>query len=162
MAKTEPTKEGWPAYWPLIALVGVAALSGLALTARGLGWMPAFMGVFLVVFSLLKLFDLRGFQRGFQMYDLGARIVPAYALIYPFIELCLGLLFLSGVALELAAWASMAVFGFGALGVTLALRRGLNINCPCMGSILAVPLSTVTLTEDIAMVAMAAWMLATG
>ena len=47
----------------------------------------------------------------------------------------------------------------GAVGVVRALKRGLDINCPCMGSVLDVPLSTVTLTEDIGMGLMAAVML---
>ena len=34
-------------------------------------------------------------------------------------------------------------------------RKGLDIACPCMGNVLAVPLSTVTLTEDGVMVVMA-------
>ena len=54
--------------------------------------------------------------------------------------------------------ATIVVMGFGALGVIAALRQGLDINCPCMGSVLDVPLSTVTLTEDIGMVVMAAAM----
>jgi hypothetical protein len=32
----------------------------------------------------------------------------------------------------------------GAVGVVLALRRGLDIACPCMGNVLSVPLSTDT------------------
>jgi hypothetical protein len=51
------------------------------------------------------------------------------------------------------------VFTFGAVGVVLALRRGLDIACPCMGNVLSVPLSTVTLTEDVLMVAMAIMLL---
>ncbi|MEL6609514.1 MAG: MauE/DoxX family redox-associated membrane protein [Pseudomonadota bacterium] len=147
-------------YWPLIALVGVSALAGLALTENGVAWMPAFMGVFLIVFALLKIFDLKGFRRGFKMYDLLARKVPNYAYVYPFIELGLGLAYLSGFAPTFTQVATIVVFAFGTLGVLSALRRGLDINCPCMGSILSVPLSTVTLTEDLSMVAMAGIMLA--
>ena len=55
--------------------------------------------------------------------------------------------------------ATIVVFEFGTLGVLSALRRGLDIDCPCMGSILKVPLSTVTLTEDLAMVVMAGMLL---
>lgn len=55
--------------------------------------------------------------------------------------------------------ATTIVFTFGAFGVVLALRRGLDIACPCMGSVLTVTLSTVTLTEDVAMVAMAMMLL---
>ena len=42
-----------------------------------------------------------------------------------------------------------------------ALRRGLDTRCACMGTVLDVPLSHVTLTEDIGMIAMAAIMLTT-
>ncbi len=93
------------------------------------------------------------------MYDLLARRVPGYAFMYPFIELALGLAFLGGVTPAFTQWATVIVFGFGTLGVLSALRRGLNVDCPCMGSILSVPLSTVTLTEDLSMVAMAGFML---
>ena len=147
-------------YWPLIALVGISAMAALALSVQGMSWMPAFMGVFLIIFALLKIFDLNGFRRGFKMYDLLAQRVPDYALVYPFIELGLGLAYLSGVAPTATAWATVVVFSFGTFGVISALRRGLDIDCPCMGSILSVPLSTVTLTEDLAMVVMAAALLA--
>ena len=40
-----------------------------------------------------------------------------------------------------------------------ALSRGLDVRCACMGTQLNVPLSTVTLTEDLVMVAMAAYLL---
>jgi hypothetical protein len=52
------------------------------------------------------------------------------------------------------------LFVFGAIGVVMALREGLDIDCPCMGSVLSVPLSTVTLTEDVGMAVMAAILLA--
>lgn len=147
-------------YWPLIALVGVSVLAGAALTSQDVPWMAGFMGMFLVIFSLLKIFDLKGFRRGFKLYDLLARRFPNYALVYPFIELGLGLAFLSGIAPIATAWVTVVVFGFGTLGVISALQRGLDIDCPCMGSILSVPLSTVTLTEDLAMVGMAGLMIA--
>ena len=147
-------------YWPLIALVGVSLLAALALAAQGMAWMPAFMGVFLCIFALLKIFDLKGFRRGFKMYDLLAQRVPSYAMVYPFIELGLGLAYLSGIAPVATQVLTVVVFGFGTLGVLSALRRGLDIDCPCMGSILSVPLSSVTLTDDLSKIAMAGIMLA--
>lgn len=146
-------------YWPLIALTGVAVLGAFALSLNGMGFMPAFMGLFLVIFALLKLFDPAGFRRGFKMYDLLAKRVPDYALVYPLIELGLGLAYLSGIAPVATSVATIVVFGFGTLGVLTALRQGLDIDCPCMGSILSVPLSTVTLSEDLSMIVMAAGML---
>lgn len=151
-------------YWPLFSLVIVSALAGVAI-ASGQGdvsmaaFMHAFMGVFLIIFALLKIFNLKGFRRGFTMYDLLARQFKNYAFIYPFIELTLGLAYLAFFMPVATYWATIVVFSFGTLGVISALSRGLDIDCPCMGSILSVPLSTVTLTEDLAMVVMAVMLL---
>ena len=152
-------------YWPLIALVGASALAAVAM-AHGAGdgsmrfIMHAYMGVFLVIFALLKLFDPHGFKRGFAMYDLLARREKRWGLVYPYVELALGLAYLGFVWPVATYLATIAVFAFGAAGVLLGLRRGLDIACPCMGNILSVPLSTVTLTEDLLMVAMAVALLA--
>lgn len=151
-------------YWPLFALTLGSALAGLAV-ASGFGaltmthFMHAFMGVFLLIFALLKIFNLKGFKRGFVMYDLLAKRVRSYAFVYPFIELALGLAYLAFFMPAVTYVATIVVFTFGAAGVVMALRDGLDIDCPCMGSILSVPLSTVTLTEDLLMVVMAAMLL---
>ncbi|MGI9354741.1 MAG: MauE/DoxX family redox-associated membrane protein [Rhizobiaceae bacterium] len=151
-------------YWPLFALTAGSALAGFAI-ANGSGtvtmtsFMHGFMGVFLVIFALLKIFNLKGFKRGFKMYDLLSKQVKGYAFGYPFIELALGLAYLAHFMPVVTYVATIVVFAFGTLGVLSALREGLDIDCPCMGSILSVPLSTVTLTEDLAMVAMAGLLL---
>jgi len=147
-------------YWPLISLVVVAGLAALAIAAGfgTLSMMPlmhAYMGVFLTIFALLKFFDLAGFADGFEMYDLLAKRTKAYGYLYPFIELALALAYFSFFAPVATYLATIVVFVFGAVGVVKALREGLDIDCPCMGNILSVPLSTVTLTEDGAMVLMA-------
>jgi hypothetical protein len=152
-------------YWPLISLVVVAALAALAIgagfgRADMVGLMHAYMGVFLTVFALLKLFNPSGFADGFEMYDLLASRVRGYGYVYPYLELALGLAYLSFFVPVATYVATIALFTFGALGVVKAVRAGLDIDCPCMGSVLSVPLSTVTLTEDAAMAAMAAILLA--
>ncbi|MDB6126270.1 MAG: hypothetical protein JWM35_166, partial [Verrucomicrobia bacterium] len=123
-----------------------------------MSWMHHFMGIFLVNFSMLKLFDVPAFADGFQMYDLLAKRLRPYALVYPFIELALGLAYLSSWNPSVVYAATVIVLSFGALGVINALRKGLDLNCACMGTILKVPLSTVALTEDLGMAAMAAAM----
>lgn len=45
------------------------------------------------------------------------------------------------------------------LMVIVALKQNLKIDCPCMGTVLKVPLSTVTLTENLGMAALALVML---
>lgn len=151
-------------YWPLLSLVLVSAAAAFALDAPDgfspMQWMHYFMGFFFCVFALLKLFHPVTFADGFQMYDLLARRWRGYAYAYPLIELGLGLGYFSFWQPLLIYGATVAVMGFGAIGVVTALRRGLDINCPCMGSVLDVPLSTVTLSEDLGMGLMAVAMLA--
>ena len=157
-------ERSWWNYLPLLALVAVSALAASALAVGSADgpnlthWMQAFMGFFLVVFALLKLFDLPAFADGFQRYDLLAKPFRPYALAYPFIELLLGLAYLARWRPHLVSGATAVILGFGALGVIRALRRKLDIECACMGTILKVPLSTVALTEDLAMAVMAAAM----
>ena len=147
-------------YRPLLALILVAAAGATALTQKAFfDWMHYFMGLFLCQFAMLKLFHPSGFADGFQKYDLVAKKFRAYAYIYPLIELALGLAYLSFSTPTLTYILTIVVMGMGAIGVIGALRRGLDIRCACMGTVLDVPLSTVTLTEDIAMIAMACWML---
>jgi hypothetical protein len=58
-------------YLPLIVIVLLTLASACAKQAGGAGgwnwmsWMHDFMGLFLVVFSMFKFFDLRGFADGF-------------------------------------------------------------------------------------------------
>ncbi len=147
-------------YWPLVVLILISSCAGCALSFSGTaGVMHYFMGFFLCSFAMLKLFHPFAFADGFQMYDLLAKQNRAYAYAYPLIELMLGLGYLSFIVPALVYLLTIALFGFGAAGVVQALRRGLDINCPCMGTILSVPLSTVTLFEDIVMAAMAFMML---
>lgn len=150
-------------YWPLFALIVIAALEAAAVTynmQKGVSvWMHFFMGFFLCKFAMLKLFQPSGFAKGFQMYDLVAKKFPIYAYVYPLIELSLGLSYLSFVYPIATYLITILVMATGAVGVIRALRQGLDVRCACMGTVLDVPLSTVTLSEDIGMGAMACWML---
>jgi hypothetical protein len=150
-------------YWPLLSLILISAAAAWAILqgmgGTAMGWMHYFMGIFLTCFALLKTFNLSAFADGFQMYDIIAKRFRGYAYAYPFIELALGLSYLAFFMPYVTYVATIIVMGIGTVGVIKALNKGLDINCPCMGSVLNVPLSTVTLTEDIGMGAMAAIML---
>lgn len=162
--REEQRGSHWTDYIPLIVIVVLSALAAAALLLShpnaGLhGWMNNFMGIFLVVFSMFKFFDLNGFADGFQMYDLAAKRSRAYAYVYPFLELGLGLGYLSGLFPVVVYGFTILLMSFGAVGVLIALKKGLDLNCACMGSVLKVPLSTVALTEDLGMAAMGIFML---
>jgi hypothetical protein len=160
----EDASDSLSRYLPLIVIVFAMALAAGAQQAAmgmwdGMTFMRRFMGLFLVVFAMFKLFDLPGFADGFQMYDLIAKRVRVYALVYPFIELGLGLAYLANIAPVAVHVATLVVFAIGGLGVWFALRRRLDVNCACLGTTLHVPLSTVAVVEDLGMVLMAAVML---
>lgn len=158
-----PKKSKLIKYWPLFSLIVIAALCATALSFKikgtGSEWMHFFMGFFLCQFAMLKIFQPRQFADGFQMYDIIASKSRFYAYIYPLIELGLGLCYLAFVVPILIYILTIIILGIGAFGVIAALRRGLDVRCACMGTVLDVPLSTVTLTEDLGMVVMALMLL---
>ncbi len=151
----EPPKRTFKNYWPLIALILVALLAASALQYHHqkniVEWMHYFMGIFLCIFSLLKLFNVRTFADGYQMYDLIAKRSRIYAFCYPFIELALGLSYLAFFMPWLTYLVTIGLMAISAYGVIKTLRQGLDLRCACMGTVLDVPLSTVTLTEDFGM-----------
>lgn len=158
----EPAR--WKRYVPLLVLVGLVILATLAKQVHYGSWnvmsaMHDFMGLFLLVFSMLKLFDLSGFAEGFQKYDLLAARSTAYARLYPFLELALALGYLSHWQPQIVYGATILLMSFGAVGVFRALAKGGNLKCACMGSSLNVPLSTVAVIEDVGMAVMALAML---
>ena len=155
-AVATPTRLGWRAYTPLLVIVSSVTLATAALQVASaqpslMLAMSQFMGLFLVVFAMLKLFDLPGFVDGFARYDLAAGAVRGYGYVYPFLELGLGLALLSQVRPFAVNAVLAALMFFGAVGVLRSLARGEKLRCACMGSSLNVPLSTVAVVEDIGM-----------
>ena len=166
--KAEAGRSWLQTYYPLLLIIGYIAVGSLAGGYAGdgfsgafspYGWMNAFMAGFFLVFSFFKLLDIRGFADSYRTYDLLAMRWPGYGFVYPFIEMGLGFAFLFGWQGELANAVALVVMGFSSLGVIAALRDRRQIRCACLGTVLNLPMSTVTLVEDLAMVAMAAMML---
>jgi hypothetical protein len=154
-------------YYPLLLLatflVGLVML--LELRAGAFVWaraMQNFMGAFFLTFSFFKLLDLRGFAESYRMYDVIAKRLPAYAYIYPFIELSLGAAYVTGVLPLATNVATLVVMSVSSIGVIQSLLAKRTIRCACLGTVFNLPMSTVTLAEDTLMVAMAAAMLFVG
>ncbi len=151
-------------YQPLIVVIAIIVLASAALeVARG-GFdfrifMINFMGFFFLIFSMFKFFDIHGFTNGFRMYDIIAKQTHTYAYIYPFIELALGVLYLSRMYLYTACIITLVVMFISAIGVIRSVTSGMNLKCACLGTALNVPLSTVSIIENIGMGLMAAYML---
>lgn len=154
-------KSKFKTYQPLIVILTLISLSALALqcsmpVANWLTFMHSFMGLFFVIFAMFKLFDLNGFADGFQMYDILAKKDRRYAYTYPFIELGLGLLYLSSLYPTLTNLLTVVVMSVSAVGVIKSIKSGMNIKCACLGTALNVPLSTVSIIENVGMGVMAA------
>ena len=153
-------KQNWLAtYKPLLLIAGF--ITGVSIvTSNGSlhAGMNTFMAGFFLVFSFFKLLDLKGFSNSYAMYDLLAMKVPAYGFVYPFIELALGLAFLTGFDPVLTNWATIIVMGFSSIGVIKSVLDKKKIKCACLGAVFNLPMSTVTIIEDLLMVAMAVYM----
>lgn len=146
-------------YIPLMAIVAVALLFSF-LTLRHLGQLPyRFMGFFLCLFSLFKWIDLQGFKEAFQKYDLIAMKYPKYSLIYPCIESGLGLMYLAMYFLNFTNLVTVIVMGINTLSIAYALKKKQSLTCACLGSVIKLPLSVVSLFESVTMMVMALIML---
>jgi glutaredoxin len=156
---------GETGYVPVIALFSMTALAALALSISQFGspftghaaeW---FIALSMVVLALLKLQDVEKFSAMFLNYDLLSRRWVPYASLYPFLEGLAGVLMLSGRLTWLSVPIALFIGVEGAVSVFKAVyidKR--ELKCACVGGSSNVPLGFVSLTENLMMVAMAAWM----
>ena len=147
-------------YHPLITMFLVVLLGSVTLSIRfSLDWMALFMGLFLLNFSMFKLFDIRGFTNSFAMYDVIGKRSRTYALLYPFIELVLAIGFLSSQYLDVFSALTALIMGIGLIGVIQSRLSGSQTRCACMGSLINVPVGSITILENTSMIIMAILML---
>ncbi len=154
------------AYKPLIILGATALVGGLIIALASETnfthrWLGGAMGIFFVVLAVLKLLDLKAFVTSFARYDIIAKADRRYGYVYPFMELGLGCLYLWGYFESLVNLLTVCLMGASAVGVLIALKRGKQLDCACMGSRFKLKLSTVSLVETVGMGAMALLMLIT-
>ena len=159
-----PSAEKPTSYFPLLLvlfyLVGLtAALEVASGSFDAMRAMGRFMAGFFIVFSFFKLLDLRAFADAYSSYDVVAARWPAYGYVYPFIELGLGVAYLTAFAPVATNAVTLVVMGVSAVGVVKALAAGRKIRCACLGTVFNLPMSKVTLIEDGLMILMAAAML---
>lgn len=117
-------------------------------------WMQHFMAGFFLVFSFFKLLDIPAFAMSYSSYDIVAKRVYAYGYIYPFIELALGISFLLP---SLYVWSNaitLLVMGISVIGVIQSMLRNSKFQCACLGAVFNLPLSKITLFEDLLMIGM--------
>ena len=143
---------------PLFIILAYISITSLLLNFKN--WdltnaMLDFMGLFYIIFSFFKILDIRGFSISFRMYDPLAKKVPLYGIIYPFIEILLGIMFLTRIEVELAIILTIIVLGITTIGVTQTLLNKKSISCACLGTTLKLPMTEATFIENALMIIMA-------
>jgi copper chaperone CopZ len=161
---TELPEKSFTTYKPLFLIVSFIA--GVSLLAQypfeafsGMLWMRHFMAGFFIVFAFFKLLNIRGFADSYQMYDIVAGAWKPWGFIYPFVELGLGISYLINFAPIWTNWITVVVLSVSSIGVIKSNLDKRKIKCACLGDVFNLPMSTVTIVEDVSMVAMAAGML---
>lgn len=154
----------WVTYQPLLLLLVyiLAASMGVQIATGSVTAVEAmrlFMAGFFLAFSFFKLLDIRAFAEAYAGYDLLAARWKPWGLIYPFVELALGLAYLTNWQPLLTNSITLAVMAFSAIGVVQAVLDKRKIQCACLGAVFNLPMSTVTIIEDVGMALMAALML---
>ena len=153
-------------YVPVLAVFAIAGLLALAVSwLTGLPFLSLvaverFIAIAMVLLAMLKLQDVDRFSTMFLNYDLLARRLPPYGLLYPFLELGAGLLMLTHVLDWLSIPVALFIGSIGAASVFKAVYLDKReLKCACVGGSSNVPLGFVSLTENLMMMAMALWML---
>ena len=164
----ETVTVGWLAtYSPLLMIIAYI-LGGSVLVQVGINGLAGvgaaetmryFMAGFFLVFSFFKLLDINAFADAYSGYDLLARRWRGWGQIYPLVELGLGMAYLANFNPLVTHWATIIVMGFSAIGVIKAVASKTQIQCACLGTVFKLPMSTVTIVEDVGMVLMAVGML---
>ncbi len=145
----------------IIVLIVIVSIFVTVFTQGGVleDYMRNFMGVFFITFALFKITNLNGFVSAYSRYDILAARFKPYAYIYPFIELTFGILYVFNLFPIFTNISVILVMAISLIGVVNVLRKGDMIMCACLGNIIKLPVSKITLTEDLTMGIMAVFML---
>jgi cation transport ATPase len=162
----EQSKNWFTVYKPIILIFGyILVITVLIQFIHGsfnwMQWMSHFMAGFFLVFSFFKLLNLKGFAESYAMYDIIAMRWSGWGYMYAFIELLLGIAFLSGFNPLLTNAVTFVVMSVSIVGVLQSVLNKRKIKCACLGDVFDLPMSTITIIEDALMIGMSAVMLLT-
>lgn len=122
-------------------------------------WMRHFMGGFFLVFSFFKLLNLKGFAESYAMYDIVAKRFKGWGYLYAFLELGLGLAFITNFLPVMTTSIMIVVMSVSIIGVLQSVMNKREIKCACLGDVFNLPMSTITIIEDGLMIVMGLFML---
>lgn len=163
----EEERKSWiMTYKPILLIFGyITGITFLAEWINGdfiwMRWMNHFMAGFFLIFSFFKLLNLKGFAESYAMYDVVAKKWNGWGYVYAFTELALGLAFLSGFNPILTNIVTFVVMTVSIIGVLQSILNKRKIKCACLGDVFNLPMSTITIIEDLLMIGMSGVMLLT-
>lgn len=160
VTKSEDKQSVLKTYKPLITVFAFILLTSFAYQFSLVKidahlFMNHIMAGFFIGLSFFKFLDLKTFAESFSSYDPLAQRWLSYGKIYPFIEIVLGLLFISGKMLLFANAMTILILSLTTYGVYLRLQSKSKFQCACLGTAFNLPLSNVTIAENISMILMA-------
>ncbi|HYC27490.1 MAG TPA: MauE/DoxX family redox-associated membrane protein [Chitinophagaceae bacterium] len=157
--------EGWfETYKPvLLIFLYILLVTGLVQLTNDIfspmQWMRHFMAGFFLSFSFFKMLDLRTFADSYSTYDIVAKRIHAWGYIYAFVELALGLAYAVNFEPRITNSVTFIVMSISIIGVLQSVLNKKKIQCACLGAVFKLPMSTVTIIEDLLMILMSGIML---
>lgn len=155
----EGDRSWFTTYKPILLIFAfITTVSAISSTHEGtihsMMFMNYFMGGFFLVFSFFKLLNLEGFADSYAMYDVVAKKFKGWGYIYAFIELSLGLAYITGFNPIVTNTVTFVVMSVSLVGVLQSVLNKRKIRCACLGAVFNLPMSTVTIIEDALMIVM--------
>ena len=156
-------KPKWTDWLPLMVVIGfiitntvtVASLTEFTLY----NILTYSMGFFFLYFAMIKMINLPGFADGYHEYDIIAMRYKGWGYAYPFIELALGVLYLATINNTWLHIFTIILTAVNCTGILIKLAKKEKFYCACLGTVLKVPLTKVSLVEYAAMGVMAVAMI---
>ena len=161
---TEEKKSWVEIYKPILLIFGyLICITLLVEYINGrfslMRWMNHFMAGFFLTFSFFKLLNLKGFAESYSMYDIVAKKWNGWGYVYGFIELALGIAFLIGFSPVFTNATALIIMTISVIGVLQSVLNKRKIKCACLGDVFNLPMSTLTIIEDVLMIVMSGAML---
>lgn len=160
----DQSKSWFKTYKPILLIFGYITLVCFLVQLKNgsFFWMEAmrhFMAGFFLVFSFFKFLNIKGFAESYAMYDIVAKKLPVWGYFYVVLELILGLAFLVDFNPFLTNWVTFIIMAISIIGVLETVINKKVIQCACLGTVFNLPMSTVTIIEDLLMILMSVTML---
>lgn len=160
--KTDYGKEYATFFGLLAILVALAVLVSVYMPITPSFWMNVMlntMGLFFIIFGIFQLVGYKDFVMVFPKYDPIAKHIPGYARVYPFLSIAAGVLYLMNLFVPWRDIVVACVLLVAAVGLARMIRLDYSdvtrVPCVCLGNIIKLPISWVTLGEDLIMGGMA-------